>query len=53
MKIFAFIYFFLFISTVLFFVVGILVEKHVPEDKPFMKWWRKHVVGKAPDDVDI
>lgn len=53
MKIFAYIYLVLFISTALFFFVATIVEKHVPEESTFMKWWRKHIIGKAPQNMDI
>ena len=53
MIIFAYIYLALFISTALFFVAATIIEKHVPEESSFMIWWRKHVIGKAPQDMDI
>lgn len=53
MKIFAYIYLIMFFSTALFFIIAGLVEKNIPEDKPFKKWWRKHIIGIAPNDVDI
>ena len=53
MIIFAYIYLFLFSLTAIFFAVAVFVEKNVPEESNFMKWWRKHVIGNAPDNVDI
>lgn len=53
MTILAYIYLFLITSTALFILTAVVVEKHVSEDSKFMKWWRKHVISPAPDDIDI
>lgn len=53
MIIFAYIWIGLLILSVLFFVVAGVVEKNISEEHPFKKWWRKHVIGIAPNDVDI
>jgi hypothetical protein len=34
-------------------VMGIIIEKNFDETHPIKKWWRKHVVAPAPDDIDI
>jgi hypothetical protein len=39
--------------TAIFITVAIIVENNFSEDHPVMKWWRKHVIGIAPDDWDI
>jgi hypothetical protein len=35
--------------SVLLFIGEVVVQK-LPQDKPFVKWWRKHIVGQLPDD---
>lgn len=53
MIIFAYIYLGLLVLSALFFILGIVIEKNFTEDTKVMKWWRKHVVGIAPNDWDI
>ena len=53
MKILAFVWLaFLFLSVLFILITGI-VEKNFDEEHPVKKWWRKHVVGIAPKDIDI
>jgi hypothetical protein len=33
-----------------FMIVAIIIEKNLSEDHPVMGWWRKHIIGKLPDD---
>lgn len=42
----------LFISALFVLVAGI-IEKNYDESHPVKKWWRKHVIGIAPNDQDI
>ena len=49
----AFIYLFLLSFTAIFIIVAIIVENNVSEDKPFKKWWRKHIIGIYPEDKDL
>jgi hypothetical protein len=53
MIIFAYIYLGLLVFSALFFIVGIVIEKNFSEDTKIMRWWRKHIVGIAPNDWDI
>ena len=53
MEFIAYVYLFLLVFTALFITIIIIVEKNVEEDTSFMKWWRKHVVGKYPYDNDL
>ena len=53
MIILAYIFLGLLTFSVLFITVAVIVEKNFSEDHPVMKWWRKHVIGIAPDDWDI
>lgn len=53
MKILAFIWVILMSIGALFIFVAVIVEKNIKEGTPFMKWWRKHVIGNAPDDYDL
>jgi hypothetical protein len=34
----------------LFLIAALIIEKNFSENHPVMKWWRKYVVGKFPDD---
>jgi hypothetical protein len=36
------------ISFLLF--VGEVIVQKLPQDKPFVKWWRDNVIGRFPDD---
>lgn len=44
----------IYISLVVFSVmvpaIILFVENNFKEEHPFMKWWRKHVVGRDPED---
>ena len=39
--------------TVLFIIAAGVIEKNFSEEHPVKKWWRKHVIGIAPNDIDI
>lgn len=41
------------ILSALFILVAGIVEKNFDEEHPVKKWWRKHVIGIAPNDIDI
>jgi hypothetical protein len=34
----------------IFLISAIIIEKNLSEDHAVMKWWRKYVIGKLPDD---
>ena len=53
MKIIALIYLFLMSISAIFFIVGIIIEKKFDENHSIKKWWRKHVIAPAPDDIEI
>lgn len=53
MIIFAYIFISLLVLSVLFFVVGIFVEKNFDESHPVKKWWRNNIVSPYPYDDDI
>lgn len=53
MSILAYIFLGLLSFSAIFIAVAVIVEKNFSEDHPVMKWWRKHVIGIAPDDWDI
>ena len=53
MSILAYLYVGCFILTGLFIFTAIIVEKYVKDENKFKKWWRNHVIGIAPDDIDI
>lgn len=53
MIIFAYIWIGLMIFTVLFIILAGIIEKNFDEKHPVKKWWRKHVIGIAPNDIDI
>lgn len=53
MIIFAYIWLILLFTTVLFFIVAGIIEKKYDENHPVKKWWRKHVIASAPNDIDI
>lgn len=44
---------FLLLTTVVFFIASEIIEDNLDENHPVKKWWRKHLVDKAPDDMDI
>jgi len=48
----AYLYLLCLISTATFIIVAIIVEKIFDESHPVKKWWRKHVIGIYPDDID-
>jgi hypothetical protein len=35
--------------SILLFIGEVVVQK-LPQDKPFVKFWRTHIIGKLPDD---
>jgi hypothetical protein len=35
--------------SVLLFIGEVVVQK-LPEGNSFVKWWRKHIIGRFPDD---
>lgn len=39
--------------SVLFIIIAGIVEKNFSEEHQVKKWWRKHVIGIAPNDIDI
>ncbi len=53
MIIFAYIWLVMLFLTVLFIVVAAIVEKNFDEEHPVKKWWRRNVIGVAPNDRDI
>lgn len=53
MKYLGYIYLGFLIFTAVFLIVAVVIEKNFKEDSKIMKWWRKHVIGIAPDDMDI
>jgi hypothetical protein len=53
MIIIAYIWVFLLTLTVVFFILAGFIEKNFDESHPVKKWWRKHLVAKAPDDIDL
>jgi len=34
----------------LIFVGEVIVQTKLSKDSKFYKWWRKHIIGKLPDD---
>lgn len=48
----AYLYLICILSISTFIVVAIIVEKNFDESHPVKIWWRKHVIGIAPDDID-
>lgn len=53
MNILAYIYLGFLGLSALFITLAVIIEKNFSEDHSVMKWWRKHVIGIAPDDMDI
>jgi len=53
MIIFAYIWLFLLTLTVVFIILAGFIEKNFDESHPVKKWWRKHLVAKAPEDIDL
>ena len=53
MIILAYIWFIFLVLSVLFLIVAGIIEKNFDEEHSVKKWWRKHVIGVAPDDVDL
>ena len=51
MKIFAYIYFFLFGFTAVFILVAGIIEKNFDESHPIKKWWRRNVIATDPEDL--
>jgi len=41
------------IFTGVFIVIGVIIEKNFDESHPVKKWWRKHIIDNAPQDIDI
>lgn len=53
MIILAYIWVFCLMLSVLFILVVGVIEKNFDETHRVKKWWRKHVIGVAPKDIDI
>ena len=53
MIIFAYIWVTCLVMFSLFLFVAGVIEKNYDESHPVKKWWRKHVIGIAPNDRDI
>lgn len=53
MIIFAYIWIVLLFTTVIFILVAGFIEKNFDEEHPVKKWWRRNVIGIAPNDIDI
>lgn len=53
MIILVYIWVFLSAITVVFFIVAGIIEKKFDETHSVKKWWRKHVIAEAPNDIDI
>lgn len=53
MKIIGLIYIISIFFLSIFFILGYIIEKNFDEDHKVKKWWRKHVVGHAPDNIDL
>lgn len=49
----AYIWVFLLAFTVVFIIVAAIIEKNFDETHPVKKWWRKHIIADAPNDIDI
>lgn len=39
--------------SVTFIGVAVFIEKKYDDNHPVKKWWRKHVIGEAPPNVDL
>lgn len=50
MNIIAVIFIFLLVVGNLFLIAALIIENNFSEDHPVMKWWRKYMVGKLPED---
>jgi len=48
----AYLYLLCLLSVVTFIIVAIVIEKNLEESHPVKKWWRAHVIGIHPDDID-
>ena len=48
----AYLYLLCLLSIATFLIVAIIIEKNFDESHPVKKWWREHVIGIAPDDID-
>jgi hypothetical protein len=40
-------------SLLVLTVLGELLACNLPETNLFTKWWRAHIIGIAPKDIDI
>jgi hypothetical protein len=36
--------------SVLLFIGEVIVQTKLSKDSKFYKWWRKHIIGRFPDD---
>ena len=36
--------------SIIFFIVGVFIEKNLSEEHRIMKWWRKHIVAPDPEE---
>jgi len=39
--------------TLLFIGIAVFIEKKFDDNHPVKKWWRKHVIGEVPPNVDL
>lgn len=39
--------------TAVFIGIAVFIEKKYDESHPVKKWWRKHVIGKVPPNMDL
>jgi hypothetical protein len=53
MRALAFLYLLCLLSGATFIIIAMIVEKNFKETHPVKLWWRKHVIGIAPDDIDV
>lgn len=38
---------------IFFLAVGYIFENKISDNSPWKKWWRRNIIGIAPNDVDI
>jgi hypothetical protein len=50
MKTITLIWVFLVVFSIMIPVIVMYVENNFEEEHPFMKWWRKHIVARDPED---
>jgi len=42
----------LFLMTA-FVAIDLIIEKNFDESHAVKKWWRKHIIDEAPNDIDL